>query len=312
MCFRFIFPVLWVLGFSACHRAKTTPAAYPDPPAAAAGAALSVRLASCNVRYEDPGEKRAERLWPNRIYPMVRALRAIRPDVFGVQEALHGQCADLRASLTDYDFHGVGRDDGKRMGEYAGIFFKRARFAMDESDRGTFWLSATPELAGSMTWGNTLPRVAGWVRLIDRDNGRGFYVFNTHWDHRNQPSREAAARLIAGRIDRRRHANEPVVLLGDFNVRQDNPAVAYLLGVKSQLGGTQAFWPRGMTDVFQQLHPNEPARTTLHLWENSRAGSRKVDYIFVSKPCHVKAADIASGERVPISDHFPVWAEVEF
>lgn len=302
--------VLLVLCLTGCRK-ESARLSLPEPPPAKPGALLTLKLVSFNVRYENTGEKRPERLWPSRMPAVLRALRALDPDVFGVQEALHGQCADLWASLPDYDFHGVGRDDGQRTGEYAGIFFKRGRFAVDESDRGTFWLSATPEKAGSMTWGNAFPRIAGWVRLIDRANGRGFYVFNTHWDHQNQYSREKGALLIAQRIDARKHRDEAVVLLGDFNATEGNPAVAYLRGVKTTLAGKPAAWAGGLVDAFGALHPKEPARTTLHFWTNTRQGTAKVDHILVSPPCRVKAADISSRERVPVSDHFPVWAEVE-
>lgn len=272
---------------------------------------LALRIATFNIRYENEGD-RGPRNWRQRLSPVVKAVHGMQPDVFGVQEALHGQVADLRASLPDYGFQGVGRDDGRREGEYSGIFYREDRFAPDAEDRGTFWLSDTPETPGSRTWGNNIPRIATWQRLVDRSTGRGFYVFNTHWDHQNQPSRERAALLIALRIDGRRHADEPVVLTGDFNAVEANQAVAYLRGRKATLAGREETWGKGMSDAFDTAHPGEGNRTTLHFWDGRREGRRNVDHILVTPGARVIAADIITGGAPLPSDHFPVVASVEF
>ena len=70
-----------------------------------------------------------------------------RPDILGVQEARDLQIVDLREALPEFEFYGVGRDDGKTGGEYTGIFYRKDRFA--RSDGGSFWLSATPEKPGT-------------------------------------------------------------------------------------------------------------------------------------------------------------------
>jgi len=300
--------MLWLAGIPACQRGRAT---GPPEFVAASGGAMELRLMSFNVRYENPGDSGA-RAWSERVIGAVRMIRQESPDVFGVQEAMHGQAADLRASLPDYEFLGVGRDDGKRAGEYAGIFFRRDRFQPDPSDYGTFWLSDTPERPGSMTWGNGIPRVASWIRLTDRETGRGFYVFNTHWDHRHQESREKAARLLAERIDSRRFPQQPVVLLGDFNAVERNPGVAYLTGRRVRLAGREQLWGNGLIDTFQSLHATEPDRTTLHFWKGSRSGSLKVDHIFVSTGAKVLAAEIRDQDRPMVSDHFPFTARVRF
>jgi endonuclease/exonuclease/phosphatase family metal-dependent hydrolase len=92
----------------------------------------------------------------------------------------------------------------RKNGEYSGFFYQRDHF--EPGDAGTFWLSDTPEKPGSMTWGNEIPRVA-WLHLLDRATGRGFYVFNTHWDHKGTV-RERAAILMARKIDGRKQRDE--------------------------------------------------------------------------------------------------------
>jgi endonuclease/exonuclease/phosphatase family metal-dependent hydrolase len=185
-------------------------------------------------------------------------------------------------------------------------------FEPDLSDSGTFWLSDTPWKPGSRTWGNEIPRVAAWLRLIDRSTHRGFYVFNTHWDHRHQGSRERAAVLMAQRIDARKHPHEPVALMGDFNAVEENPALAYLTGAPISTSNHPRVWRNPLIDTFQKLHPAEIARATMHRWSGSREGGWKLDHILVSKGAEVLSANIRDGDEPVVSDHFPLTARVAF
>ncbi len=304
-----VLTALWLPPMASCRRARASgpPKAVP----VAADGRMELRLMSFNVRYENPGD-RGDKSWRRRIPEAVKMIRSESPDVIGVQEALHGQAADLWASLPDYEFFGVGRNDAKRSGEYSGIFYRKDRFVADPADAGTFWLSATPEKPGSKTWGNTIPRVAAWLKLADRSTGRAFYVFNTHWDHMHQGSREHAALLLADRIGHRRSPDLPVVLLGDFNAVETNPAVAYLSGRRANLAGAATQWESPLTDTFQTLHAGETARTTLHFWSGTRSGKLKVDHILVSKGAQILSAAIRDQDKPMVSDHFPVTARVVF
>lgn len=266
---------------------------------------------SFNVRYENATDS-GTRSWPQRIIGAVKMIRRQQPDLLGVQEAQHGQVADLWASLPRYEFYGLGRDDGERAGEYSGIFYDRDRFQADATEQGVFWLSDQPETPGSRTWGNEIPRIATWLHLIDRATGRGFYIFNTHWDHKNQASREKSALLISQRIDARKHQDEPVVLMGDFNSTETNPGMIYLTGKQISIAGKKHQWPHGLVDSFQTLHANEKKRRTLHFWSDRRDGALKVDHILVSQGAKIDSAEIVSGDKPMVSDHFPVAAHVRF
>jgi len=301
--------ISWLLGISSCHRERSH--SHPKAVPVKEAGKLELKLMSFNVRYESADDL-GERSWHARIIGVVKMLRSQQPDIFGVQEAQHGQAADLWASMPDYEFYGKGRADGGKAGEYAGIFYRKDRFELDPSEAGTFWLSATPEVPGSMTWGNEFTRVVTWLRLIDRTTGRGFYVYNTHWDHRNQPSREQAARLVAQRIDSRKMKQEPVVLMGDFNSTETNPGLLYLTGKSAMLAGSKQVWKNGLMDTFQYIHASEPDRRTLHFWKGNRDGRLKVDHILVSKNARVLGAAIVSKDRPLVSDHFPVTSRVVF
>lgn len=294
---------------SGCRNERVT-----GPPKAVAvreDGEVELRLMSFNVRYESPDD-RDSRSWRERVSGAVRMIRRLEPDCIGVQEAEHGQAADLWASLPDYEFFGVGRDDGLRDGEYSGIFYRKDRFRADPDDCGTFWLSDTPETPGSRTWGNEIPRVAAWIRLLDLATGRGFYLYNTHWDHRNQASRERAAVLMAARIDSRKHADEPVALIGDFNSIESNPGLLYLTGKRARVAEAERVWEGGLLDTYQALHSQEKNRRTLHFWSGSREGNVKVDHILVSRSAKIEESGIVSGDEPMVSDHFPVTARIAF
>ncbi len=290
---------LSALGLAACRRECVLgpPRAVP----VAADGALDLKLVTFNLRYENSDDL-GPRAWSRRIPHIVRMIREEAPDVLGIQEARHGQAADLWASLPDYEFFGSAREDGARGGEYTAILHRRDRFEPDLRDAGTFWLSDTPGIPGSATWGNEIPRTVTWLRLTDRATHRPFYVFNTHWDHRSQPSRLRSAELLAMRINRRASPGDPVLLLGDFNALPHNPAIKTLVS------------RAGLIDPLQSLHPEQKEIPTLHFWRGLAVNrSINVDHIFIAGgPAEILAAAIRHHDQPILSDHFPVTARVSF
>jgi len=287
-----------ICGISSCRRERALgpPKAVP----VASDGRLELSLMTFNIRYEN-GDDLGPRAWNQRIPHIVRMIREEAPDVLGIQEARHGQAADLWASLPDYEFSGRARDDGARGGEYTAILYRRDRFEPDPADADTFWLSGTPENPGSTTWGNEIPRTVTWLRLTDRTSHRSFYVFNTHWDHRNQDSRLRSAELLAGRITSRKSPGDPVILLGDFNALPQNPAIRTLTA------------RAGLTDSLHSLHPGQKQRPTLHLWRGTAMDRPiHIDHIFTTGEVDVLAAAIRDHDQPMLSDHFPVTARVRF
>lgn len=271
--------------------------------------AMEIKAMTFNLRYENEGD-RGRRAWAQRVIGMVRMLRQEAPDAFGVQEGLHGQVADLRASLPGYGFVGLGRSDGERDGEYTGIFFRNDRFGKDEGKSGMIWLSATPEKPGSKTWGNEIPRVATWTRLVDRSSGQPLWLVNIHLDHRNQSSREKGVRLMVERLVKMNPNEEPVVWMGDFNAVEGNPVLEFLSGRKSAIPAVDGFG--GLVDSFDALHAGEKKRGTLHFWMSDPNRQWKVDHILISKGGEVLESGILRGGEPYLSDHFPVTARVRF
>jgi endonuclease/exonuclease/phosphatase family metal-dependent hydrolase len=195
-------------------------------------------------------------------------------------------------------------------GEYSAILYRSERFEVDESD--TFWLSSTPEKV-SKDWGNGVFRLCTWVRLIEKRSGKAFYVYNTHLDHRSQPSREKSVMLMIERIADRTYS-DPFVLTGDFNMAEDNPAILYLKGKPFKEGeeGKARKSPIPLVDSFRVRYPEAQDVATFHWFQGGRYGI-KIDSIFVTPETTVLDAAIIRDNiagRYP-SDHYPVTAHLK-
>ncbi|HNU60249.1 MAG TPA: endonuclease/exonuclease/phosphatase family protein, partial [Aquaticitalea sp.] len=141
------------------------------------------------------------------------------PDVLGVQEAMPNQMKDMDSLLVDYGFVGVGRDDGKDLGEYSAIFYHKHKLRIVES--ATFWLSQTPDKV-SMGWDAACNRVCTYALFEDKVSNEQFWVFNTHFDHIGVEARKNSTLLILDKIEQITGGNKPVFLMGDFNMEPDN------------------------------------------------------------------------------------------
>ena len=97
--------------------------------------------------------------------------------IAGLQEALKDQVDDLTELLPEYNWFGVGRDDGKEAGEFMAVFYRKDRF--DVLEQSTFWLSETPE-SPTKGWDAMCYRVVTWGKFKDKITGKTFYLFNTH------------------------------------------------------------------------------------------------------------------------------------
>lgn len=85
-----------------------------------------VELITYNIRMNTSGD--GEHAWPYRKDDVAALFRFHRADIFCVQEALPDQMDDLEAAFPDFTHEGIGRDDGKRKGEFSAVFYNHDRF----------------------------------------------------------------------------------------------------------------------------------------------------------------------------------------
>jgi endonuclease/exonuclease/phosphatase family metal-dependent hydrolase len=273
----------------------------------AASAALELRLVSYNILGGDGTAGAGANAWAPRKDLVAGLLRNQRADVISLQKAARLSLDDLHQALPGYGEAGVARNDGKESGEYAAILYRSDRFTAESS--GTFWLSDTPTVAGSASWGARQARVCTWVHLVDRVTQAGFYVFNTHLDPTNATVRDNSAALILNRI-KARATRDPFILTGDMNSGEGSSTVRIYKGPENLAPAEAAkFDQPPLRDTFRVARPDETGVSTRHQFTGSRNGE-KVDYILVPPGIEVLAAEILRDQidgKYP-SDHFPVAA----
>lgn len=246
-----------------------------------------LRVMSFNIRYGSA--KDGDNHWEKRKQNVVATIASYKPDILGTQETLKFQAEFLKSGLEEYSYFGRSREDNN-TGEQCGLLVLTKRF--DVLEQGHFWLSETPNVPGSKSWDSSLPRMASWLKLFDRQNRRPLYVVNTHFDHRGKVAREESAKVIVART-KRFESGVPVVVTGDFNT---GPASRPYQSLAASF-----------TDTFASLHPNAVNSGTFGGFVGKTSGAR-IDFVFVSSEVKVVQANIDRREfdgRNP-SDHFPV------
>lgn len=255
-----------------------------------------LRVMTYNLRY---ASMKGSEAWPDRRPAMQSLLKQQAPDLMGTQEGVYHQVRDLAADLPEYDWIGTGRDGGSR-GEFMAIYYRRERFEPLAYDH--FWLSDTPEVIASSTWGNTNRRMVTSVRFKDRRSDKVFHLWNTHLDHALQPAREKAAELIKTRLAKI-PSSEPVILMGDFNAEATrNPVYDSL---------TQGI---GFTDSwFTAAQRKNETLNSFNGFAKPVFNSARIDWILYRGEAEVALAEVVvdgSPEGRQPSDHHPVLARM--
>lgn len=187
------------------------PALTPSEPAALRVATMNIR--AVNLDIEDPafrGGAVGEYLLGND------------PDIVFLQEAAAFRggsivrpcpvAAVIQERLIDYGWIrpvGVSTLSGSNP-----ILYRQSRFMPVR--QGILWMSDTPEIPDSRTWGNSIPRYATWAVLYDVRGGRHVFVANVHLDHLSQATNRRAAELLMETLAQEARG-ATAVLGGDFN-----------------------------------------------------------------------------------------------
>lgn len=252
-----------------------------------------LKIMTFNLRYPNPTPPN---LWPQRRPVTSELLRLTMPDIIGTQEGVYRQLQDIAADRPEYDWIGLGRNGGSR-GEFMAVFYRKDRLEPLEFDH--FWLSDTPAVMASSTWGNTNIRMVTWVRFRDRQTEQEFFFVNTHLDHQSQPAREKGAELIVQRLSTL-STELPIVLVGDFNaVAKANKTYDILTGA----GGFTDTW-----FAAKERHGKNVA--TFHGYREPVSDGAHIDWILTRGPVTTDDTEIITYLRAGQypSDHFPVMA----
>jgi endonuclease/exonuclease/phosphatase family metal-dependent hydrolase len=258
------------------------------------GQSQEIKVMTYNIKYDNVDD--TVNNWNDRKDAMVQLLKHYRPGIIGMQEVVHQQLTYLAAQLNQYGYIGVGREDGKKKGEYSPILYDTTKYKLLKSE--TFWLSETPDKI-SVGWDAALERICTYGLFEDIKSKKRFWVFNTHFDHIGEMAREKSVELIVSKINGINTDGFPVILMGDLNLTPDKKPIMYLQKelTDGQIATNQPFY--GPTGTFNGFDPNK-------ILDN------RIDYIFVQgflvgKYIHI---DDRMENNKHISDHLPVMAEI--
>lgn len=270
--------------FAAIHKGKATE--------------MDLRVMTYNLRYLNNSDA-SPHTWEERRPTIGQVIHNEKPDIFGTQEAVYQQIKDLGADLPQYEWIGEGREGGSK-GEFMAVFYDKNRFSPIEYDH--FWLSDTPDVIGSTSWGNTIPRMVTWVKFLDNKTGQQFYFVNTHFDHRSVEAREKSAALIVEKIQEF-DPELPILLTGDFNARPDTKPYQLL----TTEGPFVDLWKTAETRVNEELG-------TFNGFHDPTGGGaeNRIDWILSKGNVVTKTIEIVKYQKngqFP-SDHYPVIADV--
>ena len=253
-----------------------------------------IKLITYNIRLDHDGDGVDN--WHFRKKDLVEFLINEDPDFIGIQEGLWHQVQYMDSMMIEYQYIGVGRDDGIKEGEIMAIFFRKKDWSLQ--DQNTYWLSDQPYVP-SRGWDAACNRTLTHGVFSNRHNDQVISISNTHLDHVGHKARENSITQLKdhlGMIDK----EIPSVLMGDFNFTPDSDlysrTVKYIEDSYSVANTVIADHP-GTFNGFRIDPPYE----------------RRIDYIFV-KAEHldiVKHRTLApmnlNGRH--LSDHLPVIVE---
>ena len=278
-----------------------------------------IRVLSINVRLSTAND--GANNWANRKDFMTEIIAEGNYDFIGTQETVMHPNPDLNqvtfiaSKLPEYGVIGRSREVNPEVGEAMTIFYKKERWAIDDTDQKTFWLSDTPNVPGSKTDPKAgCPRsvtVALFHELQDgQRTGQKIYVYNTHYDHMSEEARQRGAIQLMDKVAARKNKDVPVVVMGDMNCGERSPGIRYMKGEPMMLDEKEWTPPYKLVDTFRVVHPDA---VDVGTFNGFRTPDReKIDYIFVSPGLKTTAAEIIRTQRdsrYP-TDHFPIDAVI--
>ncbi|MBP5510694.1 MAG: endonuclease/exonuclease/phosphatase family protein [Kiritimatiellae bacterium] len=283
--------------------------------------APQVRVMTYNVRYSAGDRKSKDNNWGARRDDFASLIERENPDVIGFQEVLPDQRKWLEGRFHGYTFVGEGRNADRVNGEASPVAFRRDRFVAVTN--GTFWLSKTPDVPGSKSWGTAIQRICTYAVLRDKATGTTFSFANTHTDHKSEEAREKGMLLIIERM-KTFGKGAPVVFVGDHNcLEYEKPAVAvsklltdaiYLAKEPQGSWRTFNFWSWHENEVTIKEALKKPIRQ--RSVPGDQSDMKRIDYIYVSPGTTVldyrTVSEPRPGTKLYPSDHFPSVATLVF
>ncbi|WP_407351777.1 endonuclease/exonuclease/phosphatase family protein [Luteimonas sp. R10] len=254
--------------------------AAPAPDAAADGGGATLSVVTLNIYHDRDG-------WERRRPLVIEGLRALRPDVIGLQEVLqHGTLRNQAADIADalgYDFHFVSTAPEGEVERYGNAILTRHPI-LERSERRLRPLEDS--------------RTVAHVRIAF--DGRPIDIYDTHLHHTAEGGAMRAEQLadVLAHIDGNDDGT-PMVLMGDFNAGAGSPELQRLAG--------------RYVDAFGSTHPGDDVTTLNPHYFPDR--HERIDHVFVPGDRFEvlesrRVLDRPDADGIWPSDHFGILARL--
>ncbi len=248
-----------------------------------------------NIRFDNPDD--GLNAWPHRKYLLAQTLLAHSPDIIATQEGRFHQLKEFEDLLEHYNIVDHHRSWIKeRM--YPTFFIKKNAFEIIKSE--DFWLSETPEIAGSFSFGSTFPRLLTWMKIQLKNSNKNFLVINTHLDHVKPETRLEQVKVLTEKIKQLKDGVSYLVLMGDFN---DSPESKIRKTIMNSLPELQDGW--------EKFNLNE--ESSHHAFQGECLDGARIDWILTDHRLKIEKhlLDKTAFEGRYPSDHFPVICKLK-
>ena len=255
-----------------------------------------IRVMTFNIRLDHAGD--GQHNWRFRKEAAAELLSLENVDIVGTQEVLKNQLNDFLSGAPAFASIGVGRFDGDTLGEYSAILYRKARFEVLHS--GNFWLSETPEVAGSKGWDAACERIVTWAVMKDLVSNKTFVFMNTHFDHIGHVARKNSAIMLVEKA-KQIAGDLPVILTGDFNGNHESDPIQVIL---------KSGW---LHDSGQLTAKKSGPKWSFHDFGRLPIAERElIDFIFVTDGIQVNSYKNIFKEigKTFYSDHNPILVEL--
>ncbi len=255
-----------------------------------------IRVMTFNIRLDHAGD--GQHNWRFRKEAAAELLSLENVDIVGTQEVLKNQLNDFLSGAPAFASIGVGRFDGDTLGEYSAILYRKARFEVLHS--GNFWLSETPDVAGSKGWDAACERIVTWAVMKDLVSNKTFVFMNTHFDHIGHVARKNSAIMLVEKA-KQIAGDLPLILTGDFNGNHESDPIQVIL---------KSGW---LHDSGQFTAKKAGPKWSFHDFGRLPIAERElIDFIFVTDGIQVNSYKNIFKEigKTFYSDHNPILVEL--
>ncbi|KAJ8768116.1 hypothetical protein K2173_021056 [Erythroxylum novogranatense] len=290
---------------------------------------VSLTVMTFNLGEEEPED--SPNAWEKRRDLCISVITSYCPMILCTQQGVKSQLDYLQQGLPGYDQFGVSRKGSEDASdEHCNIFYDKEKVELLEG--GTFWLSESPSVPGSTSWGAAVPCIATWATFQLKGvepPGFSFQVVNTNMDEFSPRARRRSALLTWQHIASLLPSSS-VVYCGGFNTHKESITGRFLLGTSREhgvVGDMRDAWPNA------RVRKNVSLVRTYHGYKGDKQGALEFLKLILRALClcwdrqtqdlHVDWILFRGRSLIPVlceivndnidgcypSSHYPIFAE---